>query len=53
MVWASLLKEPLEVVCGCPCEASDAACGGRDAPHARAARFPAVVLIVTGCGHGP
>jgi hypothetical protein len=36
IVWASLLKEPLVVVCGCPCCMPVAVCGGRDAPHARA-----------------
>jgi hypothetical protein len=34
VVWASLLKEPLKVVCRCPRQAPAAVRGGRDAPHA-------------------
>jgi hypothetical protein len=53
MVWASLLKEPLEVVYGHPCRAPTTVRGGRDASHARAARFPAMVLVTASCGRGP
>jgi hypothetical protein len=52
VVWASLLKEPLEVVCMRPHRAPTATCGGRDVPHARAAHFLAVVLVAAGHGHG-
>jgi hypothetical protein len=52
VVWASLLKEPLEVVCSQPRRAPTVTCGGRDVPHARATHFPATVLVVTGHDHG-
>jgi hypothetical protein len=53
MVWGSLLKEPLEVVYRCSCRAPAATHGGRDAPHAGAARFLATVLITASYGRGP
>jgi hypothetical protein len=53
VVWISLLKEPLEVVYRHPCRQPAAARGGRDAPHARAAHFPAAVLIAVGHGRSP
>jgi hypothetical protein len=48
VVWASLLKEPLEVVCGQPCRALATVHGGRDAPHARVACFLAALLLESG-----
>jgi hypothetical protein len=52
VVWASLLKEPLEVFCRHPHQAPTALHGGRDAPHARAAHFQTMVLIVDGTAPG-
>jgi hypothetical protein len=43
VVWASLLKKPLEVVCRRPRRVPATARDGRDAPHARAAHFPTAV----------
>jgi hypothetical protein len=53
VVWASLLKEPLEVVRRRPHRASTAARGARDAPQARATCFLAMILITMGHGGGP
>jgi hypothetical protein len=46
MVWASLLKEPLEMIHGRPRWALVNVRGGRDVSHTRAARFPVTVVIM-------
>jgi hypothetical protein len=46
MVWASLLKEPLEMIHGRPRWALVTVRGGRDVSHTRAARFPVTVVIM-------
>jgi hypothetical protein len=48
VVWASLLEEPLEVVCGQPCLVLVAAYGRHDNHHAEAAHLLAVAIIVVG-----
>jgi hypothetical protein len=53
IVWAGFLEEPLEVVRGWPRLMLVTACGGWDAPHARATRLPVVAIIMVSCGHGP
>jgi hypothetical protein len=53
VVWSSFLKEPLEVVFRRPRLMLVAACSGRSASHAGAARLPIVAIIMVGCGRGP
>jgi hypothetical protein len=53
VVLASLPKEPLEVVYGHPCRAPTATRRGRDAHHAKAACFPAVILTTASYGRNP
>jgi hypothetical protein len=49
----NLLKKPLEVICRCPFPTPDVACGDRGVPHTEAARFPIVVVAMTGRGRDP
>jgi hypothetical protein len=51
MVWAGLLKKPLDVVHRRPHQMLVAAHGGRDAPHVGAARHPTTAVITVGHGH--
>jgi hypothetical protein len=50
MVWASLLEEPLKVVCGRPRLALATTDGDRDAHHSEAARFLVIATIIVGHG---
>jgi hypothetical protein len=48
MVWASLLEEPLNVVCGWPHLALTATCGNHNVHHTRVARFLTIPTIFIG-----
>jgi hypothetical protein len=50
MVWASLLEEPLKVVCGRPRLALATADGDRDTCHIEATRFLIIATIIVGHG---
>jgi hypothetical protein len=50
MVWASLLEESLEVVCGQPRLVLPTANDNHDAYHTEAARFLAIATVVIGHG---
>jgi hypothetical protein len=53
VVWAGLLKKPLEAVRRSPRWALLTASGSRDASHTGATRLPVLSVIVVGCGSGP
>jgi hypothetical protein len=53
VVWAGLLKKPLEVVCRRPHQAPVAVCGGRDVSHTGPARFLVTTIIMACHGCGP
>jgi hypothetical protein len=50
VVWASLLEDPLQVVCGRPHLALAAADDSHDAHHTGATYFLAVAIIIVGHG---
>jgi hypothetical protein len=51
MVWASLLKRLLKVVCGLSCLVFAAACDSHGVHHARAACLLAVATVIVGRGY--
>jgi hypothetical protein len=53
VVWAGLLKKPLEVVCRRPHWTLIVAHDSRDAPRARDARLPVLAIVVAGRGRSP
>jgi hypothetical protein len=52
MVWAGFLEGSLELVLGQHCLTLVTACGGRDAPHAKATCLPVVAIIMVDRGSG-
>jgi hypothetical protein len=53
VIWAGRLEESFDVVCRRPRLTLVTAHGTCDAPHARAACFPIIVIVLVGRGHDP